>query len=541
MANSTTIAPNYVPYTHLPHVDHAILINRRVQFSQLFFPSRGWDSPKLNALYYQSENSCILLLTKSLNTLKIGYSGDPFHKICPLAFYQETVDVTPELFAAVCECGDKIVGFPEVVAIHIEFLGNPGFAVPSNLLLELECLIRKSSSSLKLPLCTLSTLPNTWSASAKHPNWKGITFALNNPPLKVWVHEKNPEAFGSARDFLRDNMLEVIGKIRELFPKIQIAFRQNQGEPADRFVARSTRDLSTHYQSITEYLDVLDDKLSEWESLKPEDVTSAVSTTLQAQLSVHIDATEVWEAIKKDTLTAHVNNLRLSINREYLDKTSMPKSGSQLERLARQYRAYVNRALDLQIQLHSTSNMPHFLAARDPQLDKQTVNRSLERYALTFQDWIEKSNLGSLTPSQEVIQLNRWKQQLWDCLDYLMNQTIGYLDSKIDLWGDDSLFNDYVNLMKETLKCFKGIIKDTQSLTPIQKREKIKEIETMENSLNHFNQRINQQNSKPYGLFKRITHSGSFIYGINELPSNTQANPDPNNRLDEVHLPIDYV
>lgn len=512
-----TIAPLPV-YSQMHHITASQLIDELHCCIQTLFPIGQYEGEEKISVFFQHHSSgkSLLILGNALSFSTLRNSCDPLREVSPVLFDCTYRNCSRELLDAIKTYGRQIPDSPELVAIELDIVNAPTNLVNPHH--ELSRLIRGETPQVLVNFLRMQLVQDSWVPPDNNHTWNGLAFERTDRLFRSWLHEANPNALQGAKDDAQRDIDKIMAdRDRKLGEKDKhVAAGRYKGELQKRME-----------REIGEIDLILQEKQSHLAYLTAETVNSASLPTLQCNMALVIDTPEKIQLLDRYICQAIANTIDQALGEVSWDVLGI--SFIAIDTLIHQKFKVLNEKVDVLIHSgkRTITNWKHF--------KDNALAEKIDEKKLTYKDLCIQQ-LGHPVPTEEerpeieqhwkaiLSERFKWVTARLKMADEQLKMVEHFSFTQIDI----SIFDSHKKEMLQILKRTNG---HTYGLAL------------------ELNKRYDQRNlvrvagkaGTPILLVKRVSEVGLLLFGVSSPPENPEDRPDPNERLNEAHIPIQTI
>lgn len=506
-------------FSQFQHATASQIIGEIQACIQALFPVGTYEGEgKVSAFFqYHSSRKGLIILGDALAFSDLRNSCDPLREVSPVIFDCTPRNCSRELFNVITAYGRQIPDSPKLVVIEVDFSTTP----PSDLAdpqKELSRLIRGEIHQVLIGSFQLQLVQDSWAAPASNPTWQGLAFERTDRLFRSWIHETNPNALQGAREDAQRDIDEII------------ADRDKKTQERDKHI-KASRYQGALKEKIEREINEIDQTLQENQNLlaylTAQAVNSASYSTLQCNMALEIDDSEKVKLLDRYICQAIAGTIDRAIEEVSWDDLRIKLTA--IESLIQQKFKALTEKVDILIKYNKKCITDWEDFKENALADK------INEMKLTYKNLCTEK-FGHPTPTEEERpQVDKlWKNALSERLKWVTTR-LKMADEQLKIVEHFAFTETDISIFESHKKEMIQVLKQKNRFTyglGLELKKRYDERNLV---------RAATQAGNSVLLVKRISEAGDLLFGVSSTPSNPEDRPDPNERLNEVHIPIKTI
>jgi len=355
-----------------------------------------------------------------------------------------------------------------------------------------------------------------WVPPAGNPAWQGAAFEQEDRLIRTWIHEANPNALQRARD----DAQRLIDQTNAALARKNAEIQRHQG--AGRYQGALQERLEGERNDINNTLLEHQNHLA---YLTAQTVNSASHTTLQCAIRIQVDVEERIRLLERYVCQQIVTVIDRSLDQVSWQELQI-RTGA-IENFIRQKINALEQKLPILVENNERINLTDWEYFRDDVFpERQTwVRQTFEAFCQ------EKIGRPDPTPEEGPELQRQWKTSLSDKLKWVTAQ-LRTADDQLKVIEHFGFTDIDIRIFDAHRERMVQVLRRSQEMTyglGLELEERYIERNLIRNAI---------RNHTWVHLVKRVTSSGHVYFGVTNPPADPRDRPDPNDCLNEVHIPV---
>lgn len=508
--------PKFSSYTH----DTPTQLNKNtIEVVNTLFPVPSPEDrsrlPSICIFWIRASAGNMTLIVADNFFMDFLNSCDLEQEVLPVVAGNSRENCSFELITAIHTDGYQVGTSPRFIAFELEPHRNRNYHPdPQALLVRI---IRKEVQHGDILGYRIQAMPNTWTAPASNPHWQGVAFEQEDRLIYTWIHEPNPNALQRAKEDANRKIKTAQDQLQRIDNEIQRLKTTGQYQGARK--TRLDQERSDIDTTLKEYQ-------NELTCLTAESVNSASRTTLQCAVRMEVDDHE-----KVQWLERHAFQRLVGCIDGVLDTVSWENTKIQGEAIRSLSLCMLKNLKQKTTYLASLERKNQQFITNWGYFEREVLPKKEKEIAQTFEQFCQELGYVNPTGTDLTNLQGQWREELKKVFKWV-NTNLRIADDQLKGITHSISTDEDIRIFSQhrlqMIKVLRAANAETYKLS-LQLEQESKTRKLIYEAV---------RDRRSVHLVKRITGGGNVYFSVVNPPPNPEDRPDPNERWNEVHIPI---